>query len=68
MGLSSSTAEVDSRDLEVAEVTLPQARLPCPCEAAVVSAALTVVLSQLRLVVGAEAAVELALPLRICTG
>ena len=48
MGLSSSTAEVDSRDLEVAEVTLPQARLPCPYEAAVVSAALTVVFSQLR--------------------
>ena len=55
-------------DLEVAEVTPPQARHPCPCEAAVVSAALTVVLNQLRLIVGAEAAVEFALPLWIGTG
>ena len=67
MGLSSTTTEVNSRGLEVTEVTHPQARLPCPCEAAVISAALTVVLSQLRLVVSDEAAVELALPLRMCT-
>jgi hypothetical protein len=68
MGLSRLTTKADSIDLELAVVALPQAHLPCLCEAAVVSAALTVVLSQLRLVVRAEAAVELALPLRICTG
>ena len=68
MGLSSTTTEVDSRDLEVAEATPPQARLPCLCEAGVVRATLTVVHSQLYLAISAEAAVELALPLQISTG
>ena len=68
MGLSRLITRVDSSDLELAVVALPQARLPCPREAAVVSAALTVVLGQLCLVIGAEAAAELALPLRVSKG
>ena len=69
VGFSSTPAKLDSSSsLKLAVVTLPQAHLPCPCKATVINSALAVVHSQPCLVVSAEAAVELALPLRIGTG